>query len=96
MQKQITNKRTYRKVDNAKRAELLDLLNENMSIKQASTQLGINYENAKAIYRVWRIQKRRSKQLVRTSRLTHKQRPILPGNPQFLQPQTSTAASYVG
>ena len=49
-------KRQYTKVTDEKRLELIDLLNKNMSIKEASDQMGINYENAKAIYRVYRLE----------------------------------------
>ena len=86
------NKRTDKKVDNAKRAELLDLLHENISIKQASTQLGINYENAKAIYRVWRIQKRKSKQLVRKSRVNDRHRPFAVAS--VFHPQSIHVTNY--
>jgi len=33
-----------------------------MSIKDASEQMGIKYENAKAIYRVFRLEQRKTKQ----------------------------------
>ena len=56
------NKRAYTKVTDEKRLELIDLLNQNMSIKEASDQMGINYENAKAIYRVYRLEQRKTKQ----------------------------------
>jgi len=48
-------KRTYTKVTDDQRLELIDLLNENLSIREASDRVGINYENAKAIYRVYRL-----------------------------------------
>ena len=54
-------KRPYTKVTDEKRLELIDLLNQNMSIKEASDQMGINYENAKAIYRVYRLEQRKTK-----------------------------------
>ena len=63
-------KRPYTKVTDEKRLELIDLLNKNMSIKEASDQMGINYENAKAIYRVYRLEQRKTKQQKRLSRLS--------------------------
>lgn len=63
-------KRPYTKVTDEKRLELIDLLNRNMSIKEASDQMGINYENAKAIYRVYRLEQRKTKQQKRLSRFS--------------------------
>ena len=41
-----------------KRMELLRLLDQNKSIKEAAKEIEINYENAKAIYRIWRRERR--------------------------------------
>ena len=49
-------KRAYTKVTDEQRLELIRLLDQNMSIKDASDQMGINYENAKAIFRVYRLE----------------------------------------
>ena len=56
-------KRGYNRVTNEQRVVLLDLLDRNMSIRQAASQLGINYENAKSIYRIYRLQNRKTKQV---------------------------------
>ena len=58
-------KRAYAKVTDRQRAELLNLLQQNISIREASEQLGINYENAKVIYRVYRLENRTTKQIKR-------------------------------
>ena len=49
-------KRSYTKVKDTERRELIALLDQNMSIKDASDQMGIKYENAKAIFRVYRLE----------------------------------------
>ena len=58
-------KRAYAKVTDRQRAELLNLLQQNISIREASEQMGINYENAKVIYRVYRLENRTTKQIKR-------------------------------
>ena len=55
-------KRSYTKVSDKQRIELIELLKQNMSIKDAADFMGINYENAKVIYRVYRIENRKTKQ----------------------------------
>ena len=52
----VPGKRSYTKVKDSQRNELIALLDQNMSIKDASDQMGINYENAKAIFRVYRLE----------------------------------------
>ena len=49
------------KVSDDQRAQLIDLLNQNQTISEAAEQVGVNYENAKAIFRVYRLEKRRFK-----------------------------------
>ncbi len=51
-------RRTYDRVSDDQRVRLLKLLSEQMTIKQAAESLGINYENAKSIYRAWRLENR--------------------------------------
>ena len=46
--------RNYSKVPDEKRQLLISLINNNMTIKDAARQVDIKYENAKAIYRVYR------------------------------------------
>ena len=56
-----TVKRGYITVCNQKRAELIALLKINNNIRQCATMTGINYENAKAIYRAYRLNNRVAK-----------------------------------
>ena len=56
------------KVSDDQRAQLIDLLNQNQSISEAADQVGVNYENAKAIFRVYRLEKRKFKRSKRLSR----------------------------
>lgn len=53
-------KRSYTRVNDKQRIELIDLLEREMSIKEASDRMGINYENAKAIYRIYRLERRKT------------------------------------
>lgn len=47
--------RTYHRVSNQKRLMIIHLIqNLNHTIKQAAKAVGVGYENAKAIYRVYR------------------------------------------
>ena len=57
----FAQRRTYNIVSNSKRQELIALLQSKMSIKNAAIEAGINYENAKAIYRTYRLQDRKRK-----------------------------------
>ena len=51
--------RDYVKLDNNTRQTLINLiLDKGLTIRAASQKLQINYENAKAIYRAFRLQKR--------------------------------------
>jgi len=61
-------KRAYDRISNEQRAALLDLLDSGITIREASAQMGIKYENAKAIYRVFRRTNRRTRQLKRLRR----------------------------
>jgi hypothetical protein len=48
--------RTYTQVGNKVRAALIQLLEEEkLTIRDASKQMNLNYENAKAIYRTYRL-----------------------------------------
>ena len=55
------------------RAQLIDLLNQKHSIGEAAEQIGVNYENAKAIFRVYRLEKRKFKRGKRLSRFASEQ-----------------------
>ena len=46
--------RNYAKVPDEKRQLLIEMINMNMTIKDAARSVNIKYENAKAIYRVYR------------------------------------------
>ena len=46
--------RKYSKVPDEQRAKLIELINMNMTIKDAAKIVKIKYENAKAIYRVYK------------------------------------------
>jgi transposase len=56
-------KRRYEKITNDKRKALIDAVNNNegMKIKAAAALLQIPYENAKAIFRVYRKEMRTDK-----------------------------------
>jgi hypothetical protein len=56
-------KRKYEKITNDKRKALIDTVNNNegMKIKAAAALLEIPYENAKAIFRVYRKEMRSEK-----------------------------------
>ena len=45
-------------MSNEKRAQLIALLKINNNIRLAAEEVGVNYENAKAIYRTYRLQNR--------------------------------------
>lgn len=53
--------RTYAKVTDEKRQLLIDLIQKNMTIKDAAKRVDVKYENAKAIYRVYRKEERTDK-----------------------------------
>ena len=56
-------KRRYEKITNDKRKSLIDYVQTNgYKIKQAALELDIPYENAKAIFRVYRKEQRSEKQ----------------------------------
>lgn len=48
--------RSYVKINDKTREELVELItSRNLSIRDAAQQMNINYENAKAIYRTFRL-----------------------------------------
>ena len=52
-------KRQYKKVSDSKREQLIECIRQrDITIKEAAEACGINYENAKAIARVFRKEKR--------------------------------------
>lgn len=53
--------RNYSKVSDDKRKRLIDMINSKMTIKDAARIVDIKYENAKAIYRVYRREQRTDK-----------------------------------
>ena len=53
--------RKYAKVSDDKRQHLIDMINKNMTIKDAAKLVDIKYENAKAIYRVYKNERRTDK-----------------------------------
>ena len=53
--------RNYSKVPDEKRQRLIELINMNMTIKDAARVVDIKYENAKAIYRVFKREQRTDK-----------------------------------
>ena len=53
--------RNYSKVPDEKRQLLIDMIKQNMTIKDAARLVEIKYENAKAIYRVYRREQRTDK-----------------------------------
>jgi hypothetical protein len=61
--------RNYSKVTNECRERLIKLISEGKTIKNAAIEIDIKYENAKAIYRVYRNESRISK---RKGRLRYK------------------------
>lgn len=51
------SKRRYEKITNVQRKGLIDMVEQQgFKIKQAAAELAIPYENAKAIFRVYRTQ----------------------------------------
>ena len=55
-------KRNYAKVNDKMRYDLIKLIaNQKLTIRDAAKQLDLNYENAKAIYRTYRLNKRINK-----------------------------------
>lgn len=60
--------REYTKVTNEQRSLLIELLENNITIKTAARQAGLKYENAKRIYRVYTVEGRRTKKAKRKRR----------------------------
>lgn len=48
-------KRSYVQVSNAKRLQIIDLIDHNMSLKEVAEQLNVNYDNVSRIYRIYRF-----------------------------------------
>lgn len=48
-------KRSYVQVSNAKRLQIIDLIDHNMSLKEVSESLNVNYDNVSRIYRIYRF-----------------------------------------
>ena len=63
-----TNPRVYARVTDEQRSMLIKLLKTNLSVKDAAIRVNIKYENAKAIYRVYRLEGRMNKKLKRERR----------------------------
>jgi len=57
--------RKYTQISNYKRQDLIDKIQKGMSIKNASLVTGVPYENAKAIYRVFKSEMRVDKRKIR-------------------------------
>ena len=57
--------RKYTKITNSKRQDLIDKISKGMSIKDASALSEVPYENAKAIYRVFKSEMRVNKRKIR-------------------------------
>ena len=53
--------RRYQRVSDQQREQLIHSIEEGMSIAAAARLTNINYENAKSIFRVYRLQHRRNK-----------------------------------
>ena len=59
------NVREYTKVTDEQRSLLIQLLESNITIKNAARRAGLKYENAKVIYRVYRKEGRATKKVKR-------------------------------
>ena len=51
-------RRSYEKVSNAKRQEVINMIEKNMSFRQVSERLNIKHENVRRIYRIYRLENR--------------------------------------
>ena len=61
--------RTYSQVDDKMRVTLIKMIADlKLTIREAAMRLGINYENAKAIYRNFRVDRRVGKIKFRRAR----------------------------
>ena len=80
-------RREYTLVSNEKRAELIALLNNNNNIRSAAEQVGIKYENAKAIYRTYRLQNRVRK----ANREMNLVGPVDAGKPAVIRPAAQSS-----
>ena len=57
--------RNYNHINDTMRKRLITLVQQGLQIKQAAAELGINYENAKAIVRVFKNEDRTTKRVKR-------------------------------
>lgn len=82
--------RNYSKVPDDKRQRLIEMINMNMTIKDAARRVDIKYENAKAIYRVYRKEQRTSK---RRNRFRYKfgEDPPVPSTKASTKPKRGAA-----
>jgi len=61
--------RTYSQVDDKMRVKLIAMIaDDNVTIREAAKRLGLKYENAKAIYRNFRVDRRVGKIKFRRAR----------------------------
>ena len=51
-------RRSYEQVSNAKRQEVINMIERNMSFRQVSELLSIKHENVRRIYRIYRLENR--------------------------------------
>jgi hypothetical protein len=61
-----------------------------MTIRAASKELGIKYENAKAIFRTWRLQKRTIKMKNKRRRLLYIPEPMAKPTSTLLRQETTS------
>jgi transposase len=68
--------RNYNHINDTMRRRLITLVQQGLQIKQAAAELGINYENAKAIVRVFKNEDRTTKRVKRNrkSKKTRKEK----------------------
>lgn len=63
--------RKYNLVPDHQRKKLIELISMDMTIKEAASTIGIKYENAKAIHRVYKKEQRVHKRINRFSFKNH-------------------------
>ena len=84
---QVSTRRSYEITPNEKRLELIALMKSRISIKKASIITGIKYENAKAIYRTYRLQDRSIKIGKLSDRIPPKQPALVTHMPEGSESQ---------
>ena len=62
--------RQYQHITDAQRKRLVELIESGSSIVRAANEVSINYENAKAINRIFKQEKRAEKKKTRKTRRT--------------------------